>query len=470
MAKLTREKIIKLQQEAREALLKEGNKYKKEVDKLLKQLEKDIVHRLAKEPKSKYQEWRLREILKDIENYHRQFDTSLKTSVKRMIKNTLIIATEKALTLLNLFGIGKELKRKYKEKIIIKEDSIKVADFSIIPVEAIEFLAAYSMQFTDNLSQDLIKQIKTRIQLGIAEGKTLGDIASEISVLDLPTIKPFKSVQDRAYTIARTETARAYHMGQLLKYKEWGVEEIIIICGKTPCPICQSHCDTIHPIEYADEVLKHPNCTCTYAPIKRKGKVLNTGGYYEEKKNLSEKKQWTLNTAKSFYKEVENRFKNVKTKEEAVEVFKEMFPSKKEFYRHIKRHIIEEKYGLKVKDWEEARKLDDELNGKYSEEYLNFFFKTITKLSTLIFQKRKNSPLPRALIFSKLNSVAVVIEGNKILSVMYAKDIKSNKVLSLEEFVEREKEVSEEILIVGVDEDVRKAYKQIQERIKRFGI
>ncbi|NPA54184.1 MAG: hypothetical protein GXO21_05890 [Aquificae bacterium] len=463
MTKLTREKIIKLQQEAREALLKEGNKYKKEVDNLLKQLEKDIIHRLAKEPKSKYQEWRLREILKDIENYHRQFDHSLRNSVKKMIKNVLIIAIEKALTLLNLFGIGKELKRKYKEKIIIKEDSIKVADFSTIPVEAIEFLAAYSMQFTDNLSQDLIKQIKMRIQLGIAEGKTLGEIASEISVLDLPTIKPFKSVQDRAYTIARTETARAYHMGQLLKYKEWGVEEIIIICGKIPCPICQSHCDTVHPIEYADEVLKHPNCTCTYAPIKRKGKVLNTGGYYEEKKNLSEKKQWTLNTAKSFYKEVENRFKNVKTKEEAVEVFKEMFPSEREFYKHLKKHIFENIYDIELENWVKAREEDVKSKYKYSKEYLEIFIKTIVKPSKIIYQlPNRKEASPRTVIYSKLNTFAIILEGNKIISVSY------NEFDTLEEWIKNRKEKDKEIIEVGLDEEFRTLYKSLQERFERF--
>ncbi len=470
MANLTKDKIIKLQQEAREALLKEGNKYKKEVDSLLRQLEKDIVYRLSKEPLTKYQEWRLQEVLKDIKKYHSQFDFSLKQSVKKMIKNTLIIATEKALTLLNMFGIGKQLKQKYREKILIEKERVKVADFSIIPVEALEFLSAYSMQFADNLSKDLMEQIKRKIQLGMAEGKTLGQIASEISVLNLPTIKPFKNVQDRAYTIARTETARAYHMGQLLKYKEWQVEEIIIICGKTPCTICQSHCDTIHPIEYADEVLKHPNCTCTFAPIKRKGKVLNAGNYYNEKEQISEKKQWALNTAKSFYKEVETKFKNVKTTEEAVEIFKGMFPNEKEFYKHVKRRILEDKYNLEVKDWIETKRLDRETNGKYGHEYFKLFLKTITKLNTLIYQKRKESPLPRTLIYSKLNSIAIIIEENKILSIMYAKDKRTGKKLTLEEFLKKEQENSEELIIVGVDNEIKKTYKQLQERFKRFGI
>ena len=449
-------KLIKLQQKARNQLIRKANRQAEKLLEILRRYEADIISHLAKQPKASFEGFRLQKILEKIKERTKQLKEEIKDSQNQNAKETLNLSIEQAKKLLE-----------ESFKLSVKERKALENLFNQLPEEAILFLEEYNLTLSGELTKDIYKRIKQKLQIGLLEGKTIPQMARDISLENLPAIPPFKNPFDRAKTIARTETARAYHNGQILTYKEFGVEEIIIICGKTPCSICQSHCDTVHPIQYADEVLKHPNCTCTFAPIKRKGKKLNTGNYYEEKKSLTEKKLWTLKTAKSFYKEVETKFKNVKTTREAVEVFKAFFTSEKEFYKHIKRHILEDIYAMKVENWIEAKKLDEEYKGKFSENYFSLFVKSLIKAITLIYQKRDNANFERCLIYSKVNSIAIIIEGNKLVSVMYNVNRDTQKRRNIEEFIKKEKQKGE-IFLVGVDYELRKIINVLQKRIKRF--
>ncbi|NPA13173.1 MAG: hypothetical protein GXO45_04205, partial [Aquificae bacterium] len=79
---------------------------------------------------------------------------------------------------------------------------------------------------------------------------------------------------------------------------------------------------------------------------------------------MEEKKRWALETAKSFYREIDKRFSNVNSIEEAVEIFKGLFISEREFYKHIRKHIIENLYNTEVLNWLEAKSKDLKCNHK----------------------------------------------------------------------------------------------------------
>jgi len=181
---------------------------------------------------------------------------------------------------------------------------------------------------------------------------------------------------------------------------------------------------------------------------------------------MTEKKQWALNTAKSFYKEVEKRFKNVKTAEEAVEVFKSFFTSEKEFYKHVNRHIFRDIYQNEQKDWIEAKRKDEEFKRKFSFQYLQIFFKTLTKPSIILYQQPINEiAKPRTVIYSKLKTFAIVLERHKIISISF------NEKKDLEEWKNERlnvKKLDKEIIEVGKDEEFTNISKILRSRIKQF--
>ncbi len=436
-------KLIKLQQKARNQLIRKANRQAEKLLEILRRYEADIISHLAKQPKASFEGFRLQKILEKIKERTKQLKEEIKDSQNQNAKETLNLSIEQAKKLLE-----------ESFKLSVKERKALENLFNQLPEEAILFLEEYNLTLSGELTKDIYKRIKQKLQIGLLEGKTIPQMARDISLENLPAIPPFKNPFDRAKTIARTETARAYHNGQILTYKKFGVEEIIIICGKTPCPICQSHCDTVHPIQYADEVLKHPNCTCTFAPIKRKGKKLNTGNYYEEKKSLTEKKLWTLKTAKSFYKEVETKFKNVKTTREAVEVFKGMFVDDIRFYKHIAKHIIKkvpkfkkEFEQTKTAHWIIAKQIDEEYKKKFSMDYLKYLFSSLKKPSTVLYYLPDKDSDPYAIIHSKRNSLTLVLDGNTLISIH-----KLNK--PIEEWIEEKIQEGGIVIDAGKDEEL----------------
>ena len=189
--------------------------------------------------------------------------------------------------------------------------------------------------------------------------------------------------------------------------------------------------------------------------------------YYKDKKALTEKKEWTLKTAKEFYDFIESKFKGVQKKEDAIKRFKNMFTSEKEFYKHLRKHIIikYEKYENECKTWQDAKKLDDKLNGKFSKEYFDIFGNTLSYLKEVLYQSISGIAKRRVLIYSKKRNIAVIMEGNKILS------IHKNDFESLEEWIDnikRNSKLIDNILRVGVDYELKRKSKTIQSIFRRF--
>ena len=268
-----------IQRKAREAkkkLLRSGNKYAKEYVKLLEESQKEISQKLLNQEETPYQNWRLQNLLKEIEkDIQNTFEKPSKTLMKKIAEESLQEVSQ------SLKEAFQEIAEKAKEEDIsqIKETFNEVfkqsakdlqikESFFLIPKEAVQFLTAYSMVFSDNLSKDLIGKIKKQISLGMLQGESVYKIARRIAKTPLPSNEVFRDVYDRALTIARTETARAYTYGSLHYYKKMGISRVKWLCGKTPCPKCQARCGIIYEADVGGDIPLHPNCTCAISPAQ----------------------------------------------------------------------------------------------------------------------------------------------------------------------------------------------------------
>jgi len=450
-----------LQRRTRKELLRQGKKLEEEFRKKLLSLEKEIIHRLVKQPRTEFEAWNLLQVWKAIEETYSDWKKEFLKSVEEHTKETFEKGSRQALEVL---------------KKTLGEEELKLPSWHLIPEESLKFVLKYPLHFAGKFTEDLKEQIREKLFLGIALGKSYHDIARELDLLNLPTIKPFKSSWDRAKTIARTETARAYHMGTLITYEKLGVEEIKIVCGSSPCNLCLSHCGTVKPISYADSVLKHPNCTCTYVAIKRKGKILDKKAY-EEGEKVNMVKESALKEAKVFLARWERVFSQPMSPQQAVNKFKNFFPSEREFKRHIKRHAIPEDVRSYLE--QTLRKQFDEISFKEIEalfpeefnelwafQYFKDTFMALSYPSKVFREYPKGGRLPRTIIFSGYrNWVAVTLYGEHLLS---SHKIDRAEFKSLKDWIEDRKLKAKHFYEVGIDEEIRKTALRLRRWFRNF--
>ncbi len=268
--------IQKKSREAKKKLLRSGNKYAREYVKLLEEIQKEISQKLLNQEETPYQNWRLQNLLKEIEkDVQNTLEKPSQHLMKKIaeeslqeISSTLREAFEEIVEKASEEEIS-QIKETFKEVFKQSAQSLQIKEsFFLIPKEAVEFLTAYSMVFSDNLSKDLISKIKKQISLGMLQGESVYKIARRIAKTPLPSNEVFRDVYDRALTIARTETARAYTYGSLHYYKKMGITRVKWLCGKTPCPKCQARCGIIYEADVGGDIPLHPNCTCAISPAQ----------------------------------------------------------------------------------------------------------------------------------------------------------------------------------------------------------
>ncbi len=462
------ELYARLQRQTRETMLKAGKELEEEFRQRLLELEKEIVHQLIKQPKTEFEAWNLLQVWKSIEDsIGRWKKEAWLPTVEKHIKKTFREAEKQALKVL--------------EELLGKEELQKEPPFNLLPEESLKFVLKFPFHFAGKFADDLKEQIREKLFTGIAMGKSYWDIAREIDLLGIPTVKPFKNSWERAQTIARTEIARAYHMGTLTTYQRLGVEEIKIICGSSPCNLCLSHCGTVKPISYADYVLKHPNCTCTYVAAKWKGKVLEERDY-KESRFLTRQKETALREAKGFLRKWERVFSKPLTKEQMIEEFKKFFPSEREFKRHLRRHAIPEavkpylekvlkKTFDKISYKEIEALFPKEFNEDWAFQYLKDTFRALAHPSFVFrefpLQPPKGVRLPRVTIYSGYKKwFAITLSGRKLLS---SQQLDRKEFKSLTEWKEhRKKLLKGRFVEVGVDEELREIALRLRRRYREL--
>ncbi|MDP2361618.1 MAG: minor capsid protein [bacterium] len=147
--------------------------------------------------------------------------------------------------------------------------------FSLFPADAFDFLSGYQLQLLGKLSDDLVAGIKGAVQVGIAQGEGPAKIARRIGgIVKNPdefrqagkTV--FKTVQQRAELIARSETMRAYNQGALKFEAKLGVKSVFWLTAgdERMCPECEPLDGKEYPLTSLPSQPLHPACRCTHTP------------------------------------------------------------------------------------------------------------------------------------------------------------------------------------------------------------
>ena len=108
-------------------------------------------------------------------------------------------------------SVTSELSNSLSKNYYIGVESIeKLVNTNIINVspESLDFIKKYSFDLVKGVNEDLANKLRDTLSRNLMEGGTRRDMAKDIK-------KIFDTTIERARTIARTETNRAYSVGQL---------------------------------------------------------------------------------------------------------------------------------------------------------------------------------------------------------------------------------------------------------------
>ena len=154
----------------------------------------------------------------------------------------------------------------------VSRNALVKRTFATIDKAAIDFLANYQVQLLGDVSAELASGIKRAVTQGVLTGKPIPEVARDIGrvVKDKDTFRRagktvFKSAQQRATLIARTETLRAHNEGRMAFYREVGVAEVhwITADDERTCPECAALGRKVFSLHDSPSPPIHPSCRCT---------------------------------------------------------------------------------------------------------------------------------------------------------------------------------------------------------------
>lgn len=156
------------------------------------------------------------------------------------------------------------------------------------PIHADRLGLLYTRVFNDlkGITNVMDLQISRVLAQGIADGDNPRLLArklvstingtgmGELGITD--TLGRFVPAQRRADMLARTEIIRAHAEAQLIEYKNWAVEGVILNAefmtagDNRVCDICSSMQGNIYNLDEASGIIPvHPLCRCIWIPFKQ---------------------------------------------------------------------------------------------------------------------------------------------------------------------------------------------------------
>ncbi|HUU58022.1 MAG TPA: minor capsid protein, partial [Phycisphaerae bacterium] len=148
--------------------------------------------------------------------------------------------------------------------------------FTIVDTSALDFMTRFNIQLAGDVSRDLASGLNQAVQVGIATGMSVRDIAKEMGtvVTDKEAFrhagkKVFGKAQTRMELIARTETMRAHSQGQRKFYSTVGVRKLewLATGDERMCPECEPLDGKVYPIDKFPPQPKHPRCRCGHVAV-----------------------------------------------------------------------------------------------------------------------------------------------------------------------------------------------------------
>lgn len=195
-------------------ILKEGErldytKLKQAIIAALKENEKKIIEKLKEEAKE--------DVLKQIKADSDKVDKD-KLEVKSV--NDII---QRLQSLLNFGAIGDVAHKVIRAQFLegaenAEEDINKKKPFNYVPdYNAIDYISNYTFDNIKNMTEELANDLRSELQRGFMNGEGISKLTERVK-------RVFDSAENRAETIARTETMRAHHFGKLSAFKQSGIK------------------------------------------------------------------------------------------------------------------------------------------------------------------------------------------------------------------------------------------------------
>jgi len=165
---------------------------------------------------------------------------------------------------------------KFRDLSDVAQNALVKRTFSQIDQAGVDFLANYEVQLLGDVSRELATGIKRTVTQGVLEGRSIRDVTRDIgrTIKDPDEFRKagktvFKSAQQRAELIARTETLRAHNEGGKVFLREVGVKKIkwLTAHDERTCPECAPLDGRIFNMDDAPGPPKHPGCRCTYLSV-----------------------------------------------------------------------------------------------------------------------------------------------------------------------------------------------------------
>jgi len=160
----------------------------------------------------------------------------------------------------------------FKDLTDVSRNALVKRTFATIDRAAVDFLANYQLQLLGDVTTELASGIHKTITAGVLSGKSIPEVASEIGrvVEDKEAFRKagktvFKTAQQRATLIARTETLRAHNEGRKVFYRQVGVTKVqwLTAHDERTCPICRPLDGIVFGMEEVEGPPLHPGCRCS---------------------------------------------------------------------------------------------------------------------------------------------------------------------------------------------------------------
>jgi len=154
----------------------------------------------------------------------------------------------------------------------VSRNALVKRTFATIDRAAVDFLANYQIQLLGDVTTELASGIQRTVTAAVLAGKSIPEVARDIGrvVEDKEAFRRagktvFKTAQQRATLIARTETIRAHNEGRKVFYRQVGITKVqwLTAHDERTCPVCRPLDGKVFGIGDVQGPPSHVSCRCT---------------------------------------------------------------------------------------------------------------------------------------------------------------------------------------------------------------
>jgi SPP1 gp7 family putative phage head morphogenesis protein len=264
--------------EAIDEAIKRRDRYAEErVADLLRSLESaaaDVARQIQRfEEKAALKPWQqmrlaiLRDLEKEVESIAGELQEKWKVGIRTNVDGSLRLGIEDGIAQLEALEMPD-----FKDLTDVSRNALVKRTFATIDRAAMDFLANYQVQLLGDVSAELASSVKRVVTQGVLAGKSIPEVARDIGrvVEDKDAFRRagktvFKTAQQRATLIARTETLRAHNEGRKVFYRQVGITKIrwLTAHDERTCKICRPLDGKVFAIDEVEGPPRHPGCRCT---------------------------------------------------------------------------------------------------------------------------------------------------------------------------------------------------------------